>query len=283
MKNEKNSKKELDAIKRAKGAENESKVLDEVYEIKEKLKLSDTDVSIKPNVYFNYSSPYGPQGVMTMEIDLLIITQFLILVIEIKSAKFDFMNYSFAFWETIYQEEEYNAIWQNQTHKDILCSLFPNIPTSNVIAVEILLGENDLSVFSHSANNYVFGKDNYRKGLYRLLSCKKGLKIPKDDIVSLIERKRVFCTREKHQEDVDNLITTMKALKKHAPQSTVTIPCPECQSATFYEKQGKKYKLKCPNGCCELDAYHKSRLSITPMHIPYSTRNDYVYELLRYL
>lgn len=144
------------------------KVEQEVYETIQKiLNKYNYDVVVNRNVIFRTPCIYGPRGLITYEIDILLETRTgWKAVFEVKSSEFVDIYYRFnnMRWKAITGRYSSNPVKQNRNHKLYLCKDF-NLDPSRTATFEVLWGNQmvyDRSGFPH---DYIVGKAQFEEQL----------------------------------------------------------------------------------------------------------------------
>ena len=281
-----------------KGNHGEETVYNTIAEIKKDLCFIDPDVKVLPSVILDYLSPYGPNGIMTAEIDLIIITCYLILLVEIKTATFIFTDFFQDFKSVELSalnctDKQYNPVFQNQKHKNVFCGFFSDIDRDKIVTLEILLGNKNMPRHIGIKNDFILGMDNYDTALRKLLSYNGRI-----DEIGFNEYKqfgplkmgkkvdaiRSTTTKEGHKTNTNNYNTILSKLGKQAIPSNAGIICPVCGTNMYYHLDNKIYKPVCP--CCHYQSSTNKKSDLIITHNDYpkdSIQNIDIARLLRFI
>lgn len=223
------------------------------------------EINIYNNIILEIPSVFGvsSNGIITTEIDHLIITPYLIVLIETKNEAYLKCDYKDDYWLLMNGDEVSNPIKQNHMHKMALCDVL-HVDPKIVFTIELLLDtcmDNDYSEYS---NDYIMNKEKFEDNLMLLLSTKYKDKLLPDINKQLeIIEKKSLSLKKKHIENINTVKDIMKWIKTHEKAYIFsfldTVKCPQCGSYLFFRKKNnpdfirnnirksKQYFLGCKN------------------------------------
>lgn len=240
----------------------------------EAAKISNTDVRVYNNVILEFPSMYGRLGMLTTEIDHVVITPCFIVLIETKNDYYKINNYEDYNWQLLNDTETSNPIMQNQLHKSIFCSVF-DVLREKVLTVECLLKCNNCRTKTQFPNDFVLGSDNIRDGFVLLLAT-KGSELERDSLCNKLKDIELSSNskREAHIENIKNAEKIERWTRTHEGhynfKRTDIAICPACGGRLFFRgylgvdysrgntRKSQQYLIGCSNyritGC----SYHKN-------------------------
>ncbi len=242
------------------------------------------DMELLNSVILEFQSPYGPKGKMTTEIDCILVTHYLILVIEIKSATFRLGKdlkkiIDKPKWYNSAGKLDPNPVRQNEKHKNFIINLLKDVDPERIIALEVLLGNDNVEKDTNYVNNYILSRDNFKDILKDLLAYEGNNKpMNKRKVVKAINNARSNCSIINHQNNVEDRKKKMRKLKFNKIKETDGVVCLSCyknnQESHFMYliTEGNELRYYCPH-CGYTTSTNKSTLKIVPFSFRQATKN----------
>lgn len=197
------------------------------------LSISGVQGYVFDNVIVKYPSIFGYYGIMTTEIDHIVVTNGAIFVFETKNQELKEWNLKEPEWALMNNETVSNPIIQNQNHKKILCSVL-GVHRENIITVECLLRQAFSTPFMRNTNDYVFFGENVLGFLALLFVSKTYTEFEFENVVERLEQLRGVSNRLRngHNKNVEKQQDAQKWIKSHIGyhmfKMTDTANCPWC-------------------------------------------------------
>ena len=197
------------------------------------LSISGVQGYVFDNVIVKYPSIFGYYGIMTTEIDHIVVTNGAIFVFKTKNQELKEWNLKEPEWVLINNETVSNPIIQNQNHKKILCSAL-GVHRENIITVECLLRQAFSTPFMRNINDYVFFGENVIGFLALLFVSKTYTEFEFENVVERLEQLKGASNRSRngHNKNVEKQQDAQKWIKSHIGyhmfKMTDIANCPWC-------------------------------------------------------
>lgn len=262
--------------------------------IEDALRIAGVEGTIFDNVIVEYSSIFGYYGVMTAEIDHIVVTKEFVFIIETKNQELSQWNMKSSEWILKNGDTVSNPVIQNQNHKKIFCSLM-GIPREAVITIECLLNQSLNCNYICNTNDYIFGGSNITDYLVLLFSSKGNFVIDNEKVKAKINeyvkvsasKKQIHNQNVKKAKSIQNWLETHKVYHKF--KLTDIAYCPECNALLNFVagswrdiernnvRKSPQYKISCSSyreSGCEFTRFYSKFKEIMVTNI--EERNGWI-------
>lgn len=241
----------------------------------------DGDIRVYNNIILEFPSVFGnsPEGMFTTEIDHIIVTPYLVVLVETKNEEIAVGGYLEDTWILKNGEEVSNPINQNQMHKKVFCNTL-GVDSNRVFTIELLLGQSVANCSSQNTNDYIMSDEDFERNLTLLLSTKykKIMDVCLNEKLKQMEKQSEY-KRNVHINNINKAKDISEWIRTHENAYVFsfldTVKCPKCGSYMLFRKakyvdysrnntrRSKQYMIGCLNyaitGCDGRVYYSKKK------------------------